>query len=200
MPAHECSGGNVVDVLGRFRAAHPNGGVEVTLKAAGASLMVRARIYRVTSDRRPATSAIAVVASPERFGGGDAHDRAVRDAERRAIGRALMRLRALDSRASGEPATVRRAHADPGDPYAIAAPLRTRSGPPRSTAAVVLAERVTDLRALIASSARFGVRPQRTRRWQQTLGALRDADPETIRALERLERRLRRWLARQDPA
>jgi hypothetical protein len=64
----------------------------------------------------------------------------------------------------------------------------------------VLRERLADLDALLEASARWGVRPRRIRRWRQELRALSDAEPETLATLDRAERRLRRWLAREDLA
>jgi hypothetical protein len=200
----------------RFYARHAAGAIDIDLTAVDGVTAVRARVYRDASDRQPAVAALASLRLPDRYAGVNGTDRALGDAESRAILQALAVLGLADDpdpddgviaigtttpdalAASVPPPGTASKRVVMSDPYDSRPASAAKA--PRSPSALVLRERVADLDALLAASARWGVRPHRIARWRQQLRALSDAEPETLAALDRAERRLRRWLAREDLA
>jgi hypothetical protein len=178
---------------------------------------VRARVYRDASDRQPAVTALAALRTPDRYAGPDGTDRALGDAESRAILQALAVLGLADDANPDDgviaigttmpghcaaplpPAGIASRRVVMSDPYELRS-VPIAASPQRSPSALVLRERVADLDALLEASARWGVRPRRITRWRRQLRALSDAEPDTLARLDRAERRLRRWLAREDLA
>jgi hypothetical protein len=87
------------------------------------------------------------------------------------------------------------------DPYDPRRPVRRSTAALRaSPVAPSLREHIADLDGLIVSALHVGLRPARACAWRARLHALTEASPPTRTAIERAERRLRRWVARRDVA
>ena len=163
--------------LRAFYTRHPAGALRTALVRRGALVAVRAALYRSPADERPAATALAAWErrlSPPYV----RTDATLRPAAARAIAQGLDSLGVADA------------------PDAAA---RRDAAPRSAPLPAALRDRLADLDTLIGVGLEVGLRPARAARWRTSLRSLADASPGTLATLDRMERRLRGWIARDEP-
>ena len=181
----------VADRVALFYARFPNGRIVTEMISHSDSQIVfKAIVYRTIDDRKPAATGWA----SERIGDGDINTVAcLENTETSAIGRALANLgltgaRARPSLEEMTKAARARLTADRNE----TANRRVNGAAPFGYAALqYAADRITDILLLLTQAERAGLSAARTARLRATLLA---PDLEQLEA-ERIERRLRRYLA-----
>lgn len=196
----------VAERVALFRAAYPFGCIITHLHARDAQQVTfKAEVYRHEGDPHPAATGWAT----EREGDGDINTVAcLENTETSAIGRALANLgfSASKQRASFEEMLAadrrRKAQPDAGSLRLVRERPRAEpdaSAPPRRDANPLLqdaAEAVLDVLRLVSEAEGLGLPAREARRHRQALAG-RTVAPSV---LVRVERELRTWFRRHDPA
>ena len=176
----------VADRIALFFESYPHGRIVTKLaRRTRGEVIFRAAVYRDGLSLRPAATGWAA----EREGDGDVNTVAcLENTETSAIGRALANL--------GFTASSRRPSREEMEKAARRRARVARAAGSASDRLQSHADAATDLLDLIRRAELAALRPARAARWRAAVrgGALAPAD------IERCERRLRGWLARQERA